>query len=366
MFVDLGFEARFVQSRRHEYGRHLFLTRKGRSPRKIGLISHLDTVYTEEEEAANDFSWRREGNKIYGPGTIDIKGGTLMILMLLEALRTFSPELFEAFTWEVMLDASEEDDARDFGELCLETLGDDAVACLVFELGLVTDEKFLLVVARKGRAIFHIKVEGRAAHAGSAHPLGANAILQLAELVQTIESWTDYEKDLTFCVGTIAGGTVTNRVPHFAESKVEMRAFSREVFDEAKARMLAFNDYSSVSNAVGDFDCKVTVEIERMTGPWPKEASTVRLYEIWERAGATLGLRAVPQERGGLSDANLISHAVAVMDGLGPSGDNAHCSQQSADGSREQEYLDVTSLTPKAILNTLGLMELIQSELDAS
>lgn len=363
MFKKLGFEAEFVQSVHTHYGRHLFLTRKGKSTRKIGLISHLDTVFTEEEEESNQFHWRPEGSKIYGPGTIDIKGGTVMIYMILAALQEQAPELYDAFTWEVMLDASEEDDARDFGVLCLERMGSEAIACLVFEAGIVTSEDFLLVVARKGRAIFHIKVEGRAAHAGSSHPQGANAIIQLTEILQTIHTFTDYERELTVCIATIGGGTVTNRIPHFAEAKLEMRAFSREVFQECMDKILAFNGYSTVKSLEGGFPCHVSVEIERQTGPWPKEESTERLFRIWEENGSKLGLKAVRQERGGLSDANLICHQIPVMDGLGPSGANAHCSEQSEDGTKEQEYIDIDSLIPKAIINTMSLIQLIQEEM---
>ena len=86
-FSRLGFTAETVQAENPLYGRHLFLTRHGRSPRQIALISHLDTVFPAAEEERHDFHWRPIKNRIYGPGTIDIKGGTVLIFMLLDALR---------------------------------------------------------------------------------------------------------------------------------------------------------------------------------------------------------------------------------------------------------------------------------------
>src|SRR6478609_9768893 len=68
-FAPLGFTAETVQSTNPLFGEHLILTRPGTSKASIALISHLDTVYSAEEEARNDFRWHIEGDRIYGPGT---------------------------------------------------------------------------------------------------------------------------------------------------------------------------------------------------------------------------------------------------------------------------------------------------------
>src|SRR5438067_18817 len=86
-FAPLRFEAQTHPAARPGTGRHLLLTRRGRSDRTVVMVSHLDTVFTREEELANDFSFRAEGDKIYGPGVGDIKGGTVTALMVLDALR---------------------------------------------------------------------------------------------------------------------------------------------------------------------------------------------------------------------------------------------------------------------------------------
>ncbi|HUM71952.1 MAG TPA: M20/M25/M40 family metallo-hydrolase, partial [Chloroflexota bacterium] len=86
-FSRLGFNAETIQAENPLYGRHLWLTRHGRSHHQIVLISHLDTVFPAEEEERHDFHWRRVQRRIYGPGAIDIKGGTVLIYMLLDALQ---------------------------------------------------------------------------------------------------------------------------------------------------------------------------------------------------------------------------------------------------------------------------------------
>lgn len=360
LFANLGFTAERVPSVYENYGDHWVLTRNGRSSRKIGLVSHLDTVFPAAEEIANDFSWRVEGDRIYGPGTVDIKGGTIIIYMMMEAIQQFAPDVFEEITWVVLMDSSEETDGTDFGALCTRQLEPDAMACLIFEGGYFQNNEFKVVVARKGMAIYDVEVEGRASHAGSFHERGANAIVQLADVIQRIADMTDYDNDITFNVGVVNGGTVTNRVPHSAMAKLEMRAFSPDVYDKGIAQMMALNDYVSVRSPIDDYPCQVTIKNTRRTKPWPRNETTEHLFEIWQSAGDALGYRVLPEERGGLSDGNYFFDRVPCIDGLGPAGGNSHCSERSLDGSKDQEYTSVSSYIPKTLLNVLAVLELVK------
>jgi glutamate carboxypeptidase len=364
-FAELGFQAEQIESANPSYGHHLVLTR--RSPfggRRVGLVSHLDTVFPPEEETGHDFHWREEGERIYGPGTVDVKGGTVLLYMVLDALRAVTPDAFDAATWVVLLDASEETMADDFHTLCRERLAPDALACLIFEGGhrvpAERGEAWTVVAARKGMATYRIRVEGKAAHAGSAHAEGANAIVQMADTILRVAALTDYERGLTFNVGRVSGGTVTNRVPHHAEAGGEMRAFSPQVFDEGVRALLALAEGPVMRSADGGFGCRVRVKITHQTPPWPRNPATERLVELWQAAGRSLGMEVVPEERGGLSDGNPLWDVVPTLDGLGPVGANAHCSERSADGSKEQEYVLSPSLVPKAVLDAMAILKLIE------
>ena len=357
-FAHLGFHAEYVPSANPDYGVHLVMKRPGTGEKKLALVSHLDTVFPVEDEIQNDFRWREEGDRIYGPGTVDIKGGTVMMYMILDAIREFYPEVFEATTWYVMLNASEETMTKDFGEVALSRLPADTLACLIFEGGIVRDGQVKLVKNRKGMAVYRVTTEGKSAHAGSSHPQGANAISQMAHLILAIESMTDYEKNLTFNVGTITGGTVTNRVPHFAEIRVEMRTFETEVFEAGMAAMFALQERSDVSSQDG-YPCKVTVELLSRTEPWNPNPGSDRLLEIWQEAGAEVGMEVAREIRGGLSDGNLLWHTFPTLDALGPDGGNAHSSERSADGSKDQEYVTVSSFVPKAWVNTVAVLKLL-------
>ena len=362
-FAGLGFTADRVRSTNPAYGHHLVLTRPARPASgdapKIGLVSHLDTVFPPEEELENNFTWRQEGDRCYGPGTVDCKGGTVVLYMTLAAIQAVAPEIYDSVTWVVLIDASEERDAFDFHTLCLERLAGTTLACLIYEGGYAENGAFTTVVARKGMAVYHVTVEGKAAHAGSAHAEGANAIVQLADTVQRIAALTDYGRELTFNVGRVTGGTVTNRVPHHAEAWVEMRAFSPDVFDQGVAAALALAGQPSVRSADGSFVCRVAIDIVEQTAPWPRNSATDHLLAVWQQAGAAYGQPVVPEERGGLSDGNPLWSAFPVLDGMGPVGANAHRSEHSADGSKEQEYVLASSLVPKAVLDAAAILRLI-------
>lgn len=358
-FAPLGFTAEFVPSVNPAYGDHLVLTRPGPGRQNIAMVSHLDTVFPPEEEVRNQFRWQPEGDRIYGPGTHDIKGGTVMIWLVLEALRDCAPDVFNRITWRLFWNSSEETLSQDFGEVCRRRLGPDTLAALVFESEDRLGEERLLVVARKGRATWRVTVTGRGAHAGGKHREGANAIVQLGQTLQQIAGLTDYSRDLTFNVATVSGGTVLNRVPHEARAEGEFRAFTPEAYAQGKAALLALAGPGTVGSRADKFACQVQFEILTESRPWPRNAATDRLAAVWQQAGAELGLPVGVEERGGLSDGNLLWDVVPTLDGLGPWGDNGHCSERSADGSKVPEYVDVPSFVPRAVLNTSAILKLI-------
>src|SRR5262245_6454335 len=101
-FAPLGFTAEFVPSVNPQFGEHLVLTRRGTGSRSVIMVSHLDTVFPPEEELRNDFQWQVEGDRIFGPGTNDIKGGTVVMWLVLAALQKLARPEFEATTWKLL------------------------------------------------------------------------------------------------------------------------------------------------------------------------------------------------------------------------------------------------------------------------
>lgn len=358
VFGELGFGAEYVPSQNAAWGQHLVLTRQGKGGKSIAMVSHLDTVYPPEEEERNHFKWTVEEDRIYGPGTNDIKGGTMMMWLMLVGLRDLEPELFDSITWKLFWNSSEEEYSPDFGKVCRERLTPHTLAALVFESEGRLGEQGLVVTSRKGRGTWRVTANGRGSHAGSKHSHGANAVLQIAKTVERISALTDYKKELTVNVAKIQGGTVLNRVPHEALAEGEFRSFDPVVFEDTKRSILALNGKGEVQSLADRFACELKAEIMTVSRPWPRNEGSDRLGQIWEEAGGELGMLAGHEQRGGLSDGNQIWDVVPTLDGLGPWGDNSHCSERSADGSKVPEYIEVPLIVPKAAWNIAAVKRL--------
>ena len=123
-------------------------------------------------------------------GTHDIKGGSVMMWLVLDALRALAPRVFTSVTWRLLWNSSEEVLSPDFGDLCRTRLGTDTLAALVFEAEGKGPGVRRLVVARKGRGTWRVRVAGRGAHAGVQPARGANAIVELSRVVRRIAAFS--------------------------------------------------------------------------------------------------------------------------------------------------------------------------------
>ena len=104
----------------------------------------------------------------------------------------------------------------------------------------------------------------------------------------------------------------------------------------------------------------IEVECQGTSPAWPSSEGAGQLVNCWREAATRMGLKLVPINRGGLSDANYLCSLGPTLDGLGPDGANAHCSERSADGSKLPEYVDSDSFVPKAAMNVLAISELLR------
>jgi glutamate carboxypeptidase len=357
LFSPLGLDAERVQaiecatSERPKLGRHLFLRRTGASGPRVGLVGHLDTVYTETDEVANDFCWRAMDDRVYGPGTVDMKGGNVLIWMVLDAIRELSPALFDGTDWCVMFNAAEEGLASQFPILARSTLGHNASACLIYEAGDLSCDRHYLINRRKGSIGLEAIARGRAAHAGSRHEHGANAIVQMGDLLFRLHAITDYAKELTCNVGFVCGGSVPNQVPDRARAMIELRAFEPNVLESGLERVMQLDGLSTVASVEDGYRATVELTCSQRHRPWPHNQATESLVRIAKQCGDELGISVDARGRGGLSDGNFLWDVVPTVDGLGPVGANLHCASRSTDGSSDQEYVLPASFVPKAMLS---------------
>jgi len=355
-FAPLGFTSELVPCTIPGTGPHLFLSHNRGGGAPIILVTHSDTVFPPEEEQQNDFKWdeRPEEGRIYGPGSIDNKGGTVLIWLILQILRDCAPEAFTQAHWLVAANAAEEITGDDFGVVTAQRCGGKARAVLVFEGGPVDHQGWHIVTSRKGRSTWKLTAHGKAAHAGSKHHEGINAIDAIASILPAISALTNADDERTVNIGMIQGGTVVNRVPHEAMAEWETRATEPAALQRA-------DDFFSTLTGKAANSAQLMAERTGHTSPWPGGAESEALFHLWHEAATAMGLNTVSVPRGGLSDANHLWRLAPTLDGLGPCGGNAHCSERTADGSKLPEYLEPASLVPKAVMNALALLRMIRS-----
>lgn len=130
----------------------------GRGGRRVLLLGHVDTVFPHDAHRP----LHREGERLYGPGGTDMKGGVVLALGLARFLAS-RPELFAEVA--VLLVCDEEWRTSEF--VHVERFA-DYDACLCFEAGERTDGAEAVIVRRKAAGTLRITAAGQAAHSGSA------------------------------------------------------------------------------------------------------------------------------------------------------------------------------------------------------
>jgi glutamate carboxypeptidase len=276
----------------------------GTGARRVLLLGHVDTVVAHAEHRP----LARDGEKMTGSGTVDMKGGVVLAIGVMNALVRRRADFAEV---ALLLVCDEEWRSSPFAHV-ERFAGFDA--CLCFEAGeLAPGGAEGVVVRRKGAGTIRIVAQGRSAHSGAAPHRGRNALLALASAAQTVHQRHDPDGPfhLTAVPTVLHAGEVFNVVPGAGELFCDLRA------DDAVA-------IEQVIAAIPPEIEGVTLrpEVVRM---WPGMSAAAATAPLLEAASTTLGRQVTGVSRGGASDASHFASAIPVtVDGLGPRGGAAH------------------------------------------
>ncbi len=274
------------------------------------VMSHLDTVHPLGT-ADHDLPVRLEGDRLYGPGCYDMKGGAYLALEAFKAVARSGG----ARRPLVYLMTPDEEIGSPTTRAMIEDLARNAAFALVTE---PARDGGKVVTGRKGVGRFEVHVEGRPAHSGSRHADGRSAIREAARQILAIEGMTDYGRGVTTTVGMISGGTAANVIPQHCRFAVDLRVVNVADGDTHSASILGLKAHDS--------DVKLTVTGGMNRPPYEKSAGVAKLYERARSLAGQLGfeLGEVPLTGGG-SDGNFTAAlGVPTLDGLGIDGDGAH------------------------------------------
>lgn len=292
----------------------------------ILVLSHLDTVHPRGTLDINPF--RIECDKAFGPGSFDMKGGAYLGFAAYQSLVREGKET--ALPIRLLYVSDEEVGSRSSRPL-IEAAADNAKYVLVTE---PARQGGKLVTARKGTARYQLHAHGRPSHSGSHHQLGRSAIREIARHVLTIEDQTDYDRELTFNVGQIHGGTTDNTIPEHCTARIDVRAATMADLEAAEAMIRSLTAFDA------DVRLAVTGQINRP--PYKKTPEIQALFDHAKTLASELGFDIEDTPTGGGSDGSFVAERVPTLDGLGVCGAGAHTLQ---------EHLEISSLQPR-----LGLM----------
>lgn len=316
----------------------------GSGKRKIMMIAHMDTVYRPGILVNEPI--KLDGNRLYGPGVADDKGGIAVILHALNILRQAGWSNYAQLT--VLLNGDEESQSAGSGET-IAALAADHDVVLSYEptpsKALAKSEGVLLAAAGTGTVT--LRVTGKSSHAGAAPEEGRNAllemvhqVLQTSEIAKTIPgaqlNWTQAETR-----------SVRNQIPDNATALADVRLTAK---DAAENLQVALNAKAH-QHKVPDTEVSFNLQVGRP--PFVGDARTLALAKKAQSIYAELDGRPLifHPSTGAGTDAGYASRSgkPVVLESLGLAGWGYHA---------KNEYIEIDSIVPRLYLTTRLLIDL--------
>ena len=321
---------------------HLIATRPGKAgARRLLLIGHLDTVF-EQDSPFQKFV--RTGDKAEGPGAGDDKGGMVVMIAALRAMRAAGT--LDAANIEIVLTGDEEDsgDPIALGRADLIAAGKRADVALDFEGLFVEAGQDMGSIARRSSNSWTLKTSGKTGHSSLIFndTYGDGAINELTRILAAFRTELP-EPNLTFNTGIVAGGasavldadgvraTATgksNVIPSIAIARGDFRTLSEAQTARVKTRMSAI-----VARHAPGTGAELTFE----PGGYPAMAPTPGNRALLDRLNGVnkdLGLAAMPPLdplRRGAGDISFVANDVDGLIGLGPASSGDHAPGETVD-----------------------------------
>jgi glutamate carboxypeptidase len=339
-FDALGFKTRWVDGTAFHRAGHLIAEHPGSGP-KILLIGHLDTVF-EPSSPFQRFE-RETDSTARGPGVIDMKGGDVIILEALRAMRDVGA--LAGMNVTVVFNGDEEEAGTPL-KLARQALVDaaaGATAALGFEDG--AGDPRTAVISRRSAGSWTLRTTGIPAHSSQIFKpeFGAGAVYEGARILHEFYTTLSGERYLTFNPGLAIGGTLVtldttetegtgagkrNVVAEHMTVSGDLRTLSPAQQAKAERTMRAI-----VSHHLPKTSADIT--FDDGYPPMAPTAGNRRLLAMYDKASRDLGfgsVEAVDPSRAGAADVSFIAGIVPmIIDGIGLSGHDDHTEKETAD-----------------------------------
>ena len=296
----------------------------GRPGKTLMLIGHIDTVAVSDSWDTDPFTPTPspDGDRVYGRGAMDMKGGLAAILETMEYYCAHK----EAFTGSIMacFVADEEGLSKGTSQLVEEGLAADWAIMAECRYDNVA-------IGFRGRFSFEVTVRGVAAHSSHYPAVGENALISGGRLAAAIEALpTQTHPNLkhgTWCVRYMEGGNLgTLVVPDRCFLFVERYVVPGE--DEASC----IQQILGAARELGLED-KVDVRLKPRSSPYmksfalePEDPLVTTLQETFQEVtGQTLPVDYDPS----VCDSNILAVSLGIPTiTFGPSGGGMHADNE--------------------------------------
>ncbi len=338
----LGFATRWEDGAPYKRAGHLIAERTGPGPRVL-LIGHLDTVF-EPEHPFQRFE-RVDSLRSRGPGITDMKGGNVIIVQALKALKAAGQ--LDRMNITVVLHGDEELPGEPKAlarKTLIETARRSDIA-IGFEDG--DGDPTTAVIARRGYTSWVLTSTGTAAHSSQVFraDIGPGAIYESARVLHEFRQRLSGDPLVTFNPGVALGGTVVEldstlvRGAAAGKSNVvsarmtvagDLRTISPEKLAEVKAAMAAITA-ASLPHTTS------RIMFDDGYPPMAPTEGNRRLLAVYDRVSRDLGAGPVGIDdpaRAGAADVSFTAGLVPmIIDGLGLAGWDGHTDKETADMS---------------------------------
>ena len=338
---------------------HLFAEMRGGKGKNITMVGHLDTVF-EKDHPFQKFV--RQGNKAYGPGVDDNKGGIVSMLYVMKALNRIGKLKDMNLTLVFIGDEEKLGAHSSIVRKELIDAGKWADIGLGFEgaIGMETG-----TIARRSASSWILTTTGIQGHSSRVfgETLGYGAIFEASRIINTFREELAEEEYLTFNPGVIVGGTDTNYDPVNARGTAfgKTNVVSQSVTVHGGIRTISVNQLEnaiiSMNKIVLNNLPGTTAKIEFKTSYPPMEPTKANyaLLDRLEEVNIALGYGSLvpldPSKRGAADISFIAPYVNAALAGMGPDGSGAHS---------EDEWLDITSFPKTTTRSAIFIYRLVK------
>lgn len=339
-FETLGFKVTWVDGAPFQRAGHLVATRPGRGPHVL-LIGHIDTVF----EPNHPFQrWERvDPNIARGPGAADMKGGIVVALAALDALR--QAKLLDSLQLTVVLHGDEEDSGRPLDLARRDLIEAAKAADIAIGLENAADDPKTAVTARRSSTGWVVKVTAKSSHSSQifSDEVGAGAAYELGRILHGFYEEVRGEALVTFNPGLIASSTQVdfkgeplsaslsgknNIVTPVAIASGDLRTLTMQQLEETRAKMRKVVAASLPQTSA-------TIEFTDSYPPMAPTEGNRKLLSMYDAVSRDLGFGPVtevnPRNAGAADISFAADHVDMALDGLGLLGGDSHTPEEFAD-----------------------------------